>query len=128
MPRNTGFFSHDITPLVKFEVLLVVVTKTLDGVSTFVLLSSGDAAESLFYTRYLIDVLGLAPGVLVATVTGVVFVVVVGEVGARICAFNRRLLGIDEPKYPCIPYHTTYVVASGVFTYAVLWNLSLIRF
>jgi len=112
------------TAVVRAELALVVVTKTLDGVTTLLVVADPDLFETVPFTRLLVESLGPVPGVAVATVVGTVAVVGVAEFGRRFCDGVHAALGTESP-YPCVAQHVTYVVSSALFGAAFLRNLSL---
>jgi hypothetical protein len=114
------------TPVVRAELVLVALTKILDGATTVFVVADPRAVESVPLTRFLVDSVGTVPGVGIATVFGIAAVVAVGEFGHRFCGLVRSVLGIESAPYPCVPQHVTYVLSSSIFAAAAAWNLSLV--
>jgi hypothetical protein len=114
------------TPVVRAELILVALTKILDGATTVLVVANPQAVESVPFTRFLIGSVGTVPGVAAATAFGIAAVVAVGEFGHRFCALVRSVLSIESAPYPCVPQHVTYVLSSSIFAAAAVWNLSLV--
>jgi len=114
------------TSVVRAEVLLVVLTKSLDGASTFLVITHPETFESVPYTVHFVNSLGAVPGITVATAVGVLAILAAGEFGYRFCEGVRDVLGVESPPYPCIAQHVTYVLSSALFVAAFVWNMNLV--
>jgi hypothetical protein len=113
------------TRLVRAEIALLVVTKSLDGATTLAVIANPRLFESVPFTRVLVESFGPLGGVTVATVVGIAAVVAAAEFGKRFCDAVHRRLGTESP-YPCIAQHVTYLVSSSLFAYAFVRNISLL--
>jgi len=114
------------TQVVRAEVGLVVVTKKLDAATTVFVLSYPGTVETVPFTNLMTEQFGLVLGVTLATLVGITAILVAGEFGYRFCEKVRDVLGVEDPPYPCIAQHVTYLLASTLFVAAASWNLRIV--
>lgn len=110
---------------VSYALALAVAAKLFDGATTVAVIRHPELFETVPYTVFLVDLLGVLAGVAVATVTAVVGVVAVAEFGRAFCDRVHDVLDTESP-YPCIAQYTAYLFSSVLFAAAGVWNLRLI--